>query len=75
MKGINLKDVIQTEQLDFRQEKADDSNTMHNSKFRPNNDMEIHWGRFGVACSITPTQTQTRCNSLLRKQKELNLEK
>ena len=27
-----------------------------------------------VACSIMPTQTQARCNSLLRKQKELNLE-
>ena len=31
----------------FKQEKADDSNTMHYSYFYPNNDMEIHWGRFG----------------------------
>ena len=30
----------------FKKEKADDSNTMHNSKHRPNNDIEIHWGRF-----------------------------
>ena len=49
-----LKDIIEKEQLGlwkaFKQEKADDSNTMYNSLFRPNNDMEImeiHWGRFG----------------------------
>ena len=39
------------EQLDLQKalkhEKADDSNTMHNSKRHPNNDMDIHWGRFG----------------------------
>ena len=28
-----------------------------------------------VACRIIPTQTQARCNSPVRKQKELNLEK
>ena len=35
LQGINLKDTIQTEQLDlqktFKQEKADGSNAMHNS--------------------------------------------
>ena len=36
LRGVNLKDTIQTNQLDlqkaFKQEKADDSNTMHNSR-------------------------------------------
>ena len=30
----------------FKQEKADGSNSMHNSKCRPNNDVEIRWRRF-----------------------------
>ena len=45
------KDIIQREQSGrwkaFKQERADNCNKMHNSSFRPNNDMEIHWGRFG----------------------------
>ena len=53
IKGINLNDIIQMEQLDlqkdFKQEKAEDSNMLpvHNSKCCPINDMEIHWERFG----------------------------
>ena len=52
LRGIDLKDTIQTYQLDlqkaFKQEKADDStsNAMHNSKYRPNNDVDIPLGQF-----------------------------
>ena len=84
--------MIQTEQLDLqkasKQEKADYSNAMHNSKCRPNNDMEIRCWRFSwrfceecfppcQCCSLQhyAKQTQAGCKSLLRKHKELNLEK
>ena len=50
LREINLNDTIQTEQLDlqkaFKQEKADDSNAMQNSKRRPKNDVGIRWGQF-----------------------------
>ena len=73
--------MIQTEQLDLqkasKQEKADYSNAMHNSKCRPNNDMEIRCWRFSWRFSLQhyAKQTQAMCKSLLRKHKELNLEK
>ena len=31
----------------FTQEKADDSNKMHNNQFSPNNDIGNHWGFTG----------------------------
>ena len=52
LRGINLKDTIQTYQLDLqkvsKQKKADDStcNARHNSKSCPNNDWRIHLGQF-----------------------------
>ena len=81
--------MIQTEQLDpqkaFKQEEADDGNAMQNSKCSLNNDIGIHWRRLKIQlknafhlasdCSIMPTQTKARCKSLLRKHKELNLER
>ena len=41
--------AIRSEDLQkaFKQEKADDSDTMHNSKHSPKNDMEIYWGFSG----------------------------
>ena len=67
----------------FKQEKADDSITMHKSKFCPNNETGEYFAEecLPSGCYLQhyanwhPTQTQARCKSLLRKQIELNLEK
>ena len=71
IKGINLKHNIQREQLDvqkaFKLEKADDSREMHNSEFRPNNDVGIHWGRFSWRMLSTLLLTAALCQQRHKK--------